>query len=375
MTATTELALESVRELLDAEVERGLETGVQLSVSFRGRVVEAATGDNGAGEPLTTETFVPWTCSSKPLGALAFARAWEAGVVDLDTRVADVLPEFVGGGKDHVRVRDLLTHTTGLAEPLMALSTGAVGAASWADTDALIWSVIRQANVATPPGAAMIYNPVTHWFVLDRLLNALGGGSPGDSYRAMLGLLGLSATLGVDPEQPAGRRVTVGSSEASGTGLEYMELASVLPLPGVGVWGTMRDLRAVGEVLLARGALGGHRVVGPTTVEALTSTHWPGSGHRSICDTDFPYGLGLMTLPAIFGRRCSVRTFGHAGGNTSTLLVDPLFDLVLAVYWNGRLDDVKTVARRYALVRALYDDLGLPRLPVARNGRPAGAAG
>ncbi|WUW51584.1 hypothetical protein OIU91_02635 [Streptomyces sp. NBC_01456] len=78
-----------------------------------------------------------------------------------------------------------------------------------------------------------------------------------------------------------------------------------------------------------------------------------------------------MTLPAIFGRRCSVRTFGHAGSNTSTLLVDPLFDLVAAVYWNCRLDDVKTFARRYALVRALYDGLGLPRLPAAGYVREA----
>lgn len=374
MSTATDLRLEAVLGLLDAEVERGLETGVQLSVSCRGRTIDVATGDNGAGQPLTTATLVPWTCSSKPLGALAFARAWEAGAVGLDTRVADVLPDFVGGGKEQVRVRDLLTHTTGLAEPLMALSAGAVSTASWADIDELIWSVIRGASLTAPPGVAMIYNPVTHWFVLDRLLNALGGGGAGDSYRTMLGVLGLSATLGVDREQPADRRVTVRSSEASGRGLEYMELASVLPLPGVGVWGTMRDLRNVGEVLLGRGEHEGHRVVGPTAVEALTATHWPGSGHRSICDTDFPYGLGLMTLPAIFGRRCSVRTFGHAGGNTSTLLVDPLFDLVVAVYWNGRLDDVKTVARRYALVRALYDDLGLPRLPLTRNGRPTGSA-
>lgn len=374
MTATTELALGSVRALLDAEVERGLETGVQLAVSFRGERVETATGTDGAGGPLTSDTYVPWTCSAKPVGALAFGRAWESGVVDLDTRVADVLPEFAAGGKDQVRVRDLLTHTTGLAEPLMALTAGAVtSATSWADVDALIWSVICQAPAGSLPGAAMTYNPVTHWFVLDRLLNALAGGDPGDTYRAMLDTLGLTATLGVDPQQPAEQRVTVGSSEESSTGLEYMELASVLPLPGVGVWGTMRDLRVVGEVLLARGVLGDGRVVGSSTVEALTSTHWPGSGHRSICDTDFPYGLGLMTQPALFGRRCSARTFGHAGGNTSTLLVDPLFDLVVAVYWNGRLDDVKTVARRYALVRALYDDLGLPRLPITRDGRPARA--
>ena len=374
MTAGTDLALASVRDLFDAEVGRGLETGVQLSVSYRGRVVDVATGDNGAGQPLTVDTSVPWTCSSKPLGALAFAGAWEAGAVDLDTRVAEVLLEFTGGGKEQVRVRDLLTHTTGLAEPLMALDTGGVTVTSWDDIDALIWSVIRAAATEVPPGTAMIYNPVTHWFVLDRLLNALAGGSSGDSYRSMLDRLGLSATLGIDWQQPAEQRVTVGSSEEAGAGLEYMQLASALPLPGVGVWGTVRDLRVLGEVLLAKGQHGDTRLVGPASVEALTSTHWPGSGHRSICDTDFPYGLGLMTLPSIFGRRCSVRTFGHAGGNTSTLLVDPLFDLVVAVYWNGRLDDVKTFARRYALVRALYDDLGLPRLPVTRGGRPAGAA-
>ncbi|WP_329142523.1 MULTISPECIES: hypothetical protein [unclassified Streptomyces] len=51
--------------------------------------------------------------------------------------------------------------------------------------------------------------------------------------------------------------------------------------------------------------------------------------------------------------------------------MDPLFDLVAAVYWNCRLDDVKTFARRYALVRALYDGLGLPRLPAAGYVREA----
>ncbi len=374
MTATTTLALAAVRELLDAEVERGLETGVQLSMSFRGEVTDLATGENGAGGAMTADTFVPWTCSSKPLGALAFAHAWEAGALDPDTLVVDVLPEFTGGGKELVRVRDLLSHTSGLTEPLLSLDVSSVTVTSWEDIDALIWSVIRNAACETAPGTAMIYNPISHWFVLDRLLNALSGAASGNSYRALLDRLGFAATLGVDWEQPAEQRASVVSAEGSATGLEYMQLASVLPLPGVGVWGTMRELRALGEVFLAAGEYRGDRLVGRTTVEALVSTHWPGSGHRSICDTDFPYGLGLMTQPSLFGRRCSVRTFGHAGGNTSTLLVDPLFGLVLAVYWNGRLDDVRTFARRYALVRALYDDLDLPRLPVRRNGRPAGAA-
>jgi CubicO group peptidase (beta-lactamase class C family) len=375
MTIATDLSLSAVRQLFDAEVARGLETGVQLSVAYRGEVVDIATGDNGTGQPITTETQVPWTCSSKPVGALAFAVAWEAGAVDLDTRVAEILPDFGGNGREQVRMRDLLTHTTGMPEPLMSVDVSTVNVTSWDDIDAFIWSVICSARTEVMPGAAMIYNPLTNWFVLDRVLNAISGESSGESYRSLLKRLGLGATLGIDWQVPAEQRVTFGSLEDESSGLEYMQLTSALPLPGVGVWGTMRDLRVLGDVLLAKGVHEGVPVIGPASAEALATTHWPGSGHRSICDTDFPYGLGLMTQPSIFGRRCSVRTFGHAGGNTSALIVDPLFDLVVAVYWNGRLNDVKTFARRYALVRALYDDLGLPRLPASRGASAAGILG
>lgn len=367
MTITTDLELSAVRQLFDAEVERGIETGVQLSISFRGQVVDVATGTNGTGQELTIDTRVPWTCSSKPLGALAFAGAWESGVIGLDTPVAQVLPEFTGGGKDDIRVRDLLTHTTGMSDPMTTFDPSGANVSSWEDIDALIWSVICGAETEATPGATMIYNAVTNWFVLDRLLNTLSGRAGGDSYRALFERLGLATTtLGADWSSPPEQRVTVTASPDQQAGLEAMQLASALPLPGVGVWGTMRDLRVVGEVLLHGGVHNGESVASAASVEALTATHWPGTPFRSICDTDFPYGLGVMTLPSIFGRRCSMRTFGHAGGNTSTVLVDPLFDLVVAVYWNGRLDDVKTFARRYALVRALYDDLRLPRLPVGR---------
>lgn len=369
MTVTAELALDSVRELFDAEVRRGIETGVQLSVRYRGELAELAVGGNGNGQPMTSQTYVPWTCSSKPLGALAFAQAWEAGLLDLDTVVSAVLPQFRGGGKEQITVRDLLSHTTGMADPMMSFDASTAQVTSMEEVDALIWSVICAAPTELRPGAAMIYNPVTNWFVLDRLLVTLTGAQPGDSYRSLLSRLGLAASLGF-PQLPAEQLVTVSAPADQQAGLAAMQLASVLPLPGVGLWGPMSDLRVIGEVLLAKGAHADQRLVGKASVEALIATRWPGSGHRSICDTDFPYGLGVMTLPVMFGRRCSVQTFGHAGGNTSTLLVDPLFDLVVAVYWNGRLDDVTTFARRYALVRALYQDLGIPRLP-AGGARPA----
>ncbi|CAA9379096.1 MAG: hypothetical protein AVDCRST_MAG66-320 [uncultured Pseudonocardia sp.] len=361
MTLATNLELTTVRQLFRAEIERGIETGVTLSVSFRGEVVDVVDGENGSGAPMSVDTTVPWTCSSKPLGAIAFAAAWEAGEVDLDTRVVEVLPDFVGGGKEQITVRDVLTHCTGIPEPLTSLDTSGRQIGSWADVDALIWSTICGAGTVTRPGTAMSYNPVTNWFVLDRLLTTLSSGERGDSQRVVIDRLGLSATLGADWALPDERRVTVSASADQQAGLEAMQLVAALPLPGAGLWGSMRDLRVVGEVLAHRGVHHGERIIGAATVEAMTATHWPGTRHRAVCDTDFPYGLGVMTLPLVLGQRCSVRVFGHAGGNTSTLIVDPLFDLVVAVYWNGRLNDARTIARRYALVRALHHDLGLAR--------------
>lgn len=350
--------LAATRDLLQAEIGHGVETGVQLSVSHRGRVFDLACGQNGTGQPLTVDTQVPWTCSSKPLGALAFARCWEAGAIELDTPVAAVLPDFANGGKQGIQVRDLLGHTTGLPDPALAIDATGVVITGWDDIDALIWSTICAAPAVLPPGSAMIYNPVTNWFVLDRLLNTLSGGRSGDSYRSLIAELGLTAGLGF-PEVPEEQRATVGTLEDQQAGLQQMQLASALPLPGIGVWGAMRELRVVGEVLLSQGRQGETRLVSAAGIEALTATHWPGSASRDICDTDFPYGLGVMTLPAILGPSCSARTFGHAGGNSSAFLVDPAADLVVAVYWNGRLNDVRTFARRFALLRALRTDLGL----------------
>ncbi|NJQ00422.1 serine hydrolase domain-containing protein [Streptomyces zingiberis] len=356
--------LNAVERLVAAEIGRGLESGVQLSVSCGGRSAELAAGENGLGHPMTPGTAVPWTCSAKTLGALAFAAAWEAGAVGLDTPVARILPEYAGGGRERVRVRHLLTHTTGVPDPVWAAAAAAgTGPVTPGEADALVWALILDAPVRALPGAAMSYSPVTNWFVLDRLLAELYGGGPGESHRRLCRRLGLAADLGL-PELPPPSRAEPIAAPGQETGLARMRLAASLPLPGLGVWGTTRELRRVGEVLLTGTTAAGEVLLSRAALEALTTTHWPGTRHRQVSDTDFPYGLGVMTQPLLFGRRCSARVFGHAGGNTSTLLIDPMFDLVAAVYWNGRLDDVTTFARRYALVRALYEDLGLDRLPV-----------
>ncbi|WP_305788029.1 serine hydrolase domain-containing protein [Symbioplanes lichenis] len=349
----------SLRPLLDAEVAGDERAGVQISLSLRGEQYDIAVGGNGMGAPMTAGSRVPWTCSSKPLGALSFAIAWEAGRIGLDDRVADHLPEYGEYGKDTIRMRDLLTHTTGIPDPMLSLDTQGSEVPQWAELEPLIWYLICNVEPQQKRGTLMSYNPITNWFVLDRVLTTVEGSAPGDSYRALFKRLGIAATLGLDPDADPELGVMPVAPPEEADGLRNMIMASGLPLPGTGVWGTMADLRVAGEALLTGHARDGEQLVRAATLEAITATHWPGTPRNMFSDTNFPYGLGFMTLPHLLGKACSYRVYGHAGGNTSTLLIDPAAELVLAVYWNGRLPDVPTVTRRHALVQAIYTDLGI----------------
>lgn len=354
-TSATSTVLPQTHALLEAEIERGLETGVQLSVSRAGLVYEIALGENGAGHPMSSDTVVPWTCSSKPLSTIAFGRAWMDGVVSPDMRVSEVLPEFGTREKEDITIRHLLGHTTGYVDPVLTKDYSQVDASSWDEIEDFIWRVIIDAEMTSRPGSTMSYGPVANWFVLDRMLAAIYNEETGSSSRRTAAELNLSTALGFPADVPEELRATAVAAEGQAEGLAAMELASFFPLPGLSVWGNCGDLRRTGEVFL-----GHNGYLTAPVLEALRATHWLGRKTRAISETDFPYGMGLMTQQSLFGRRCSHRVFGHAGGNTSCLIVDPQWDLAVGVYWNGRLDNVGTFGRRYALVNALYNDLGIP---------------
>src|SRR5262245_24432757 len=79
-----------------AQVASGLRPTLQIAVDWRGRrVFERALG---AGATVDS-TYVLWS-STKPFVAVALLQLVEAGHLELDTRVATVIPEFAAHGKD-----------------------------------------------------------------------------------------------------------------------------------------------------------------------------------------------------------------------------------------------------------------------------------
>ncbi|HET7530314.1 MAG TPA: serine hydrolase domain-containing protein [Mycobacteriales bacterium] len=101
------------------DVDEGVLPAVQLALAVEGEVVL----DETFGAPAATR-FVTFSVTKAFTGALAWLLIGD-GALTPSTRVAEVVPEFAGNGKDAVTIEHLLTHTAGFARAPMRPEEGA----------------------------------------------------------------------------------------------------------------------------------------------------------------------------------------------------------------------------------------------------------
>lgn len=109
---------EQIAETLEAALAADADYAFQLT-AYRGSelVVDVHAGEGMAGDSL----MIPFSVSKNSI-AFSIALLVDRGLLDLDAPVAEYWPEFAAEGKQHVLVRELLSHQAGLPEALPALS-------------------------------------------------------------------------------------------------------------------------------------------------------------------------------------------------------------------------------------------------------------
>lgn len=102
---------------VEQEVSEGRVQGCQVAVCRHGRLAGCASfGTTNAGD-VSDDTLFYCFSSTKATGAVAAWQLLEAGLLDLDEKIADIIPEFGSHGKDVVTVRQLVTFTAGFPAP------------------------------------------------------------------------------------------------------------------------------------------------------------------------------------------------------------------------------------------------------------------
>jgi CubicO group peptidase (beta-lactamase class C family) len=107
-----------LRDALAEQLDSGEELGASIAVTIDGRPVVDIWGgwaDEARTAPWERDTVTNVWSSTKTVLALAAMMLHDRGLIDVYAPVATYWPEFAAAGKEHVQVRHLLSHTSGVS--------------------------------------------------------------------------------------------------------------------------------------------------------------------------------------------------------------------------------------------------------------------
>ncbi|WP_329422642.1 beta-lactamase family protein [Streptomyces sp. NBC_01693] len=172
LNGTVSPTFEPVRDAVQDQLRSGTEVGMSLVVVIDGRHVVNLWGghrDAARTQPWQRDTITNVWSITKTVTGLAALLLVDAGELDLDAPVARYWPEFATKGKQHVEVRHLLSHTSGvsgLEHPAQLDDLYDVRAAS-----------ARMASQAPwwRPGSASGYHVLSYGHLVGELVHRLTG--------------------------------------------------------------------------------------------------------------------------------------------------------------------------------------------------------
>ncbi len=374
-----------VQEAFEANFSLGREVGAALSVWQDGEEVLNLCGGfrDAAGKiPWQSDTPVLIWSATKGMAAACALRAMDAASVGLETRVADIWPEFARGGKDRITLGQVLSHSAGL------------GALDRTDLSVLDHEAVARAIEEQVPFQEALggpgYGPRTFGFVVDEIVRRLNGGIPlGTFWRtAFAEPLGLDLWIGLPPEHhhrtasilPA----KISASDDKDAFLEALTRADSLTkkafsspggllavsamnspaarsasIPSMGGIGSASALAKFYAMLALGGVWRGQRFFSEKAVSWMTSRLSQGFDKVLQLETSFSAGFMMDPLGPAGGKirelmGPSPRAFGHPGAGGSLGFADPDNGIGFGYVMNQMETGVLPKERAQSLLRALY---------------------
>ena len=115
---TCDKRFEGLRSLFRQKLDSGEELGASIAVNLEGKdVVDICGGyaDEARTHPWKRDTIVNVFSTTKVISSLATLMLVDRGLLDVDENVCKYWPEFGVNGKEDIKVRHLLSHTSGIS--------------------------------------------------------------------------------------------------------------------------------------------------------------------------------------------------------------------------------------------------------------------
>jgi CubicO group peptidase (beta-lactamase class C family) len=300
----------------------------------------------------STETPFDIFSASKAITAMVIHKLDEKGLLHLEDRVVDFIPEFARHGKHRITLRHLLAHKAGIPNlPPDSMDLDLLG-----HPEKMV-EILCDAELQSRPGRLLAYHAVSGGFVLAEVVRRVTG----KDIRTVLdneiiGPLGYRwMRYGVKPEDLpllardalTGPPVPYPGSAIlrNALGADLAEIVSIANdprfltgiVPSANIISTAYELGAFYQCLLDGGEQNGVRVFDPRTIRHAT-------GEAAWWEIDFTlglpirYGLGFMLGSSgisLFGSD-NENAFGHVGFTNIFSWADPDRQISVALCASGK---------------------------------------
>lgn len=308
-----------------AEVLERAAAAKQVDAAVLHVAQKAASFTRHFGKTASADAMFLLGSISKPITVTALMTLFDRGKFRLDDPVKKFLPAFIGGGRDAVTVRHLLTHTSGLPDQVANNNELRKQHASLAE----FAKETARTRLAFAPGERYRYSSMGI-LLAARIAEEISGSDILTLIdRAVFQPLGMKHSaqgLGRFKLEDMVSCQTDGAAPESGGGDPQARewdwnspYWRKLGAPWGGTHASAPDVAAfLGEFLGARG-----KAVKPETAKLMIANQNP--------DDLTPRGLGFGVGKGAGSTGCSERTFGHTGSTGTLCWADPASETICVV--------------------------------------------
>lgn len=300
-----------------------------LGIGRKGRMLEPRffgrhrlSGD----APLRKDALFLVASITKPVTVTALMMLVERGLLTLEDRVADFVPEFAQNGKKEVQIRHLMTHTSGLPDMVpnnVKLREGHQPLAKFIEE-------ICKVPLLFPPGTGVSYQSAGIAILAEVLRRITGTPLAEFLRKEVFSPLGMFDTsLGWQPDKKDRIAEVHLEDEQKNTDWNWnTQYWLSFGAPWGGLITSPFDFARLCQLMLSGGSVGDVRLLGPATVRAMTVNQL--SGMPEVPEVERrcrPWGLGWrLQWPghsANFGDLLGPRVYGHWGATGTLCWLDP----------------------------------------------------
>jgi CubicO group peptidase (beta-lactamase class C family) len=366
-----------IDDVMSAYMENQYITGAITAVARHGETVHfSAQGfmDRENAIDMRDDAIFRMASMSKPITGVAILMMLEEGKLRLEDPVSKFIPEFTNTtvamltdpnaepsrdpdiyktpASREITVRDLLTHTSGLASSGIASRTTARMAPRDTSSDLATYiPTLGAVPLDFQPGSRWQYSLLAGIETLGRIVE-ITSGMTFDQFlqERLFAPLQMSDTSFVVPNDKLPRLVTLyertdeGQLERQDETPAWLD-SETLFSGGGGLYSTTHDYMRFAQMLLNRGELDGQRVLGTRTVELMASNHIGDLyGPASNRAEGLGFGLTVEVVldPVLANTRRGKGSFSWGGAFGTYFWVDPYNDLVAVMMIQTPNGDLRT---------------------------------